>query len=74
MVGWIGNAFVVAGWWFLGKKECRLGALCGTIGSAAWLIEGVFLASVSLVTLELLMVILGIRAFYILEDASDASP
>ena len=63
MISWTGSAFVVAGWYFLSENRPQLGCICGILGSSLWAIEGCILGSPALVTLEVVMVVLGARAF-----------
>lgn len=72
MTGWIANALLLWGWWALGNKH-RYGMVLGIIGSLLWATVGYQKAMWDLLTIELVLASVQVRAWWLWRKNDDGN-
>lgn len=63
MLGWVANALIVLSWWLIAGKH-RHALLPGIAGSALWSVVAWDAGMMDLLTIEVVLTALGIRAWW----------
>lgn len=63
VIGWIANAFVIAGWWAMARQR-RWAPLATAIGSLLWCAVGLLISLPSMAAIEAICVGLGLRTWW----------
>lgn len=62
IIGWTANILIIISWYMMANKN-RTAIILGIIGSLLWCVEGFRMCRWDLVTIEFVLVLLGLRTY-----------